>query len=122
MTKRECLQFIAGGREILAVVKFAFSDGYATETIPCPIEGDWKPGWIQRMGGRFGGSVFDREGGPSYGWDWGQALCRERYGLDWNSQVHETPDEEDVRIAQEWEAGKWPDWAYTAEYDPLEVP
>jgi len=125
VTEQECIQFIAGGRPVIATMNLGISDGFAGEIIPCPITGDWQDGWIQRMTRAYGGTVRDREGGPWYGWDWGQALCRAQYGLDWNEIVGEqrivSPDEESVRIARAWEAGEWPSWAYTDQYDPQET-
>lgn len=111
MTEQECLVFIAGGRQVLGSVNLSLSDGFAQEDIPIPIEGEWQDGWITRMARRFGGTVHDKEG-PPYGWDWGQALCRAQYGLDWSKlDIPDGPDEESVRIAQAWEDGEWPAWA-----------
>jgi len=66
----------------------------------------WVSDWIDRMA---------REHGPlvsGYGrkWDWGQALCLDRYGLDLDTWP-DSPTNEDVQRAIEWERGVWPGWA-----------
>ncbi len=68
----------------------------------------WVIEWIHRMAAKFGGIVYDTEAGRS--WDWGQALCVERYGRDF-SHWPESPSSEDIDRAQRWEAGEWPKWA-----------
>ncbi len=65
--------------------------------------------WIGRMTARFGPSVFDHDLGRQ--WDWGQALCREQYGPGWTTLAPTEPTLESVRIAADWEAGRWPTWA-----------
>jgi hypothetical protein len=76
-------------------------------------------GWIGRMANNFGGEVFDRE--LNRIWDWGQALCRLRWGKDWmnNQEFRDLesqapsplPDDTDVANAKAWETGQWPEWA-----------
>lgn len=65
--------------------------------------------WINRMTKRYGPIVRDKEG-PNL--DWGQALCRQVYGLDWNRLIGDIdgPTLDDVHAAQEWEAGEIPEW------------
>jgi hypothetical protein len=64
--------------------------------------------WIERMTKKTGsGTVYDKYGPPL---DWGQALARECYGLDWNRTVPESPTDNDVFRASEWEKGNVPDW------------
>ena len=65
--------------------------------------------WIERMTDRYGSGVIDKETGQHL--DWGQALARERYGLDWDAKVPDTPTKEDVERALAWETGDWPEWA-----------
>ena len=65
-------------------------------------------GWIKRMSKKFGGVVVEKNGKR---WDWGQALCRERYGENWiEENLPNEPDNEAVLIAQNWERGEIPDW------------
>lgn len=68
-------------------------------------------GWIARMSTIHGGTVIDRESGVTY--DWGQAICRETLGVNWDELVGESPSEEDVERAKTWEAGDVPAWAKT---------
>lgn len=63
--------------------------------------------WIDRMTERYGSSVHDQSGDV---WDWGQALCRECYGLNWSDVIPENPTDNDVGIAKEWEQGGHPTW------------
>jgi len=71
--------------------------------------------WITRMGGKYGGTVYDTKGGL---WDWGQALCRQVWGHEWSkSDAWKEADSGDdvpaeiVEAAKAWEAGEWPAWA-----------
>lgn len=69
--------------------------------------------WIQRMSYKFGGIVYTKNGKKL---DWGQALCRERWGKNWNKILTEKniihPDNKDIKIAKEWEkSGIFPLWA-----------
>jgi hypothetical protein len=67
----------------------------------------WIIGWINRMSETHGSIVTDLLGNT---YDWGQALCRECYGEDWeNIQVSNPPDNDLLR-AQDWEDGLWPEW------------
>ena len=70
-------------------------------------------GWITRMSNEWG-TVYG-VGVPPYGYDWGQALCREQYGPEWGTMpdLPDSPTEDDVERAKAWEAGDWPDWAWT---------
>jgi len=67
--------------------------------------------WIDRMGKRYGGTVYERSG---LTWDWGQALCRECYGRNWNEEIIrlgiETPTWDDIARAKGWEDGELPEW------------
>lgn len=69
---------------------------------------NWVVNWTSRMTHKHGATVYDRNGSV---WDWGQALCRECYGEDWNNdpELPDTPSWEDVFRAQEMEKGlpKW---------------
>ena len=60
--------------------------------------------WIGRMSRKYGGTVTTNDGEKL---DWGQALCRARYGKDWNKitteEGIEEPDDEAVTIAMKWE-------------------
>ena len=72
---------------------------------------NWVVDWTGRMARRYGGTVYDKSGKT---WDWGQALCRECYGEDWNNEISrlgiETPSWEDINRARRWENGELPDW------------
>lgn len=80
----------------------------------------WVMEWIHRMVQRYGGTVYEKE--TLRTWDWGQALCRECYGPDWNNVISErgieTPSWEDIGRAQRWEDGELPDWFANEEEDP----
>ena len=64
--------------------------------------------WMGRMTRKHGGVVYEKERGMW--WDWGQALCREQYGEDWNDIVPPDPTIDDVGRASDWEKGDFPDW------------
>ena len=64
--------------------------------------------WCGRMATKYGGSVYEKD--RHYPWDWGQALCREQYGEDWNNLVPNDPSTEDALRASLWEKGEWPVW------------
>ena len=72
---------------------------------------NWVVDWTSRMAEKYGGVVYDKSGKV---WDWGQALCRECYGKDWNSEIMrlgiETPSWEDIDRAKRWENGELPSW------------
>lgn len=66
---------------------------------------------------KYGGTVYDKETPKT--WDWGQALCRERYGIGWSASEgfadHEKRhakdvDQEDADIITKWLQGDLPDW------------
>lgn len=71
----------------------------------------WVLDWIDRMAKHYGGTVYDKNGKR---WDWGQALCRECYGEDWNTEIGrlnvQTPSPEDIDRAKRWEEGELPEW------------
>jgi len=69
---------------------------------------DWVINWIFRMTQKYGATVLDKNGKT---WDWGQALCRECYGEDWNDNPNlpDTPSWEDVSKAKRCEEKLW-DW------------
>lgn len=84
-------------------------DHYAHVENPCSR---FVCNWINRMAGRFGGTVVERGTGKT--WDWGQALCREQFGPNWVDELRrrhlEDADETSVEIARRWEGGEWPAW------------
>ena len=64
--------------------------------------------WIERMTKKLGATVYEKDRGMW--WDWGQALCRECYGKEWNDLHLETPTWDNIQRALEWEKGKVPGW------------
>ena len=68
---------------------------------------NWVLDWTTRMARKHGGTVYEKQGKS---WDWGQALCRECYGPDWNNIVPETPTWNDIARAKRWEEGEIPEW------------
>ena len=83
--------------------------------------------WINRMAEKWGGVVYSTMGAGEAvrRYDWGQALCHEQYGPEWSdsSDLAASPTTSDVERAEAWEAGDWPDWAWTSErpHDPQET-
>ena len=76
--------------------------------------------WIIRMGRKHGGTVWEKE--PRRSWDWGEALCRERYGPD-SSRWPDSPTRDDMDRAAQWETeDAWPDWAVRPNQDEEEKP
>ncbi|MCJ7638882.1 MAG: hypothetical protein MUO70_03185 [Euryarchaeota archaeon] len=67
----------------------------------------WVGDWIDRMAWRWGGTVYDKDGTSH---DWGQALCIEMYGSYVGDNWPDDPSLDDIKRAQRWEAGEWPDW------------
>lgn len=67
--------------------------------------------WIERMQKKHGSVVYEKN--RYQWWDWGQALCREQYGENWNDVVPSDPTWDDVRRAKEWENGDIPKWVDT---------
>lgn len=71
----------------------------------------WTLAWIGRMAKKYGDVVYEKNGEIL---DWGQALCRECYGPDWNNKIIEldidSPSCEDIERAKKWEKGEIPDW------------
>lgn len=63
--------------------------------------------WCGRMAKKYGGTVCSRDGNR---YDWGQALARECYGIDWNDVVPDIPTRDDVNCAVKWESGEIPSW------------
>jgi len=82
----------------------------------------WVSAWINRMAEAHGGTVsvhpdFDASDVVrSFGYDWGQALCREQYGAD-PSTWPADPADDDIARARRWENGDWPEWAIRPEDD-----
>jgi hypothetical protein len=79
--------------------------------------------WGRRMAKTNDGIVYDNV--LDRNWDWGQALCRELYGTDW--QTHPEflaadealyPPKEAIERALAWENGEWPDWVEIPERRP----
>ena len=66
----------------------------------------WVMAWVIRMAEKHGGTVCEK----GRAWDWGQALCRECYGENWQDVVPETPTRDDIKRAMQWENGDIPDW------------
>jgi len=74
-------------------------------------------GWTSLMARTYGGIVYDKGGKQ---WDWGQALCREIHGPDWNTsedfaKICAIPEWEPVPSdillrARTWATGNWPSW------------
>lgn len=60
---------------------------------------------------KHGGKVYEKD--RHQWWDWGQALCREQYGKDWNNLTPDEPTDEDRQRAWSWEGGDIPDWVDT---------
>jgi len=67
--------------------------------------------WVKRMTGKYGSIVKTIEGTEL---DWGQALCREQFGTDWEQYMLQNnitmPTKADLEKAIEWEEGNIPDW------------
>jgi len=78
------------------------------------------------MAQKYDGVVYDRiMGGWRGGMDWGQALCRECFGIHWQKHPHfkaleenDGPTQKEADRAKRWEEGEWPIWAYTEKYNP----
>jgi len=65
--------------------------------------------FVTYMQERYGPSCRDRETGKIM--DWGQALARECYGVNWNDVMPDSaPSEDDAQRAEAWMRGNWPDW------------
>ena len=64
--------------------------------------------WIGRMTKKHGSVVYERD--RHQWWDWGQALCREQYGKEWNKLNLVDVTNDDILRAQTWENGEIPDW------------
>ena len=56
----------------------------------------------------YGSTVYEKD--RHQWWDWGQAIAREQYGVDWNDIVPPEPTLEDIQRAKEWEQGDFPEW------------
>ena len=67
--------------------------------------------WVKRMTDLHGPDVLAEDGEKL---DWGQALCREQFGVDWKHYMMENnismPTKSDLEKAIEWEKGNIPDW------------
>ena len=71
--------------------------------------------WITYMSKVYGGTVTDIEGRT---WDWGQALCRVIYGVNWNTDPEferdnmKAPEEPAptmaINLVKKWNTGEWP--------------
>ena len=72
----------------------------------------WVINWTSRMAEKYGGIVYEKATKEMVGrsWDWGQALCRECYGLNWNDIVLDSPTWDDIGVATRWEQGEIPSW------------
>lgn len=73
-------------------------------------------GWVKRMSEKNGSIVISKDGTK---YDWGQALCREQFGKEWQSYMIENniriPTEQDLEKAIKWENGEIPDWVEITE-------
>lgn len=70
--------------------------------------------FIDKMVKKYDGVVYAKDGKR---YDWGQALCRARYGENWKNdpeylQENESsePFPETINLAKEWLKGNVPDW------------
>ena len=67
--------------------------------------------WSKRMKSKFGSYVLEINNKK---FDWGEALCRQRFGHNFKSFMREhnitKPSEEDLKAAHQWEAGETPSW------------
>lgn len=67
--------------------------------------------WVKKMADKYGVTVTCKDGEKL---DLGQALCRVRYGKNWNTTLEEegieSPDDESVRIAEKWLNGEIPNF------------
>ena len=74
--------------------------------------------WTSRMSQKYGGTVYEKNSSKT--WDWGQALCREMYGIDWGNnpkweeesrrETDQPCNPETLARAKSWEAGEIPEW------------
>jgi hypothetical protein len=68
-------------------------------------------GWAKRMAEKNGDTVIDKNGAKL---DWGQALCREQFGINWQNYMQTNniskPTNADFDKALEWEHGATPEW------------
>lgn len=73
---------------------------------------------INALAKKYGGSVYDQEAGTS--WDWGQAVCRSLYGINWGNHpayraANEMPEGqiplEAIALAKKWLELGSPEWA-----------
>ena len=67
--------------------------------------------WVKRMRTKNGPIVRAKDGEE---FDWGQALCREQFGVEWKKYmcIHDiaAPTKNDLDRAIRWEKGEIPDW------------
>jgi len=67
--------------------------------------------WVKRMTEKFGPTVHSKSGER---FDWGQALCREQFGINWMQDMQTMniymPTKKDLDRAIEWENGDVPEW------------
>ena len=67
--------------------------------------------WVKRMSEKHGPTIHSTNGEE---YDWGQALCREQFGANWQQYMVEhnisMPTRKDLERAIEWEEGNVPDW------------
>lgn len=78
-------------------------------------------GLVSKLSHKYGGTAVDSEANKS--WDWGQAITREMYGVDWNddpefNRVSQLSDPEPapskaIEIAKRWLKGDLPSWIVT---------
>jgi hypothetical protein len=73
---------------------------------------------VSGLAHKYGGTVHDKETHKT--WDWGQAITREMYGVNWMddpeykrvSQLVDTEPapEEAIEIGKRWMNGNFPEW------------
>jgi len=67
--------------------------------------------WAKRMKEKYGDIVVSKTGDN---YDWGEALCREQFGPDWQHYMISNditiPTKKDLLRAIEWEKGDEPSW------------
>ena len=72
--------------------------------------------WVKRMNEKHGNTVYSISGEL---FDWGQALCREQFGEDWQNYMISNnilmPTQEDLDRAIRWEEGEVPEWVRSNE-------
>lgn len=82
------------------------------------IETQYVCGWTDYMAQTYGNTVYPVSSTEKpTGYDWGQAIVRHQFGLDWDSHCDDDtlPNRETCRLARAWAHGEWPAWAIRPE-------